>query len=622
MEHHSKSAKSETSLPQWRFVPIPDNVVSQDVTQRDQFSSENTGLYESLVREATQNSTDQPDAADTPVHLVFNFSDCSGEQANQWRHLTESLKPHCEACDMDVSDWSAETVRVLAIEDFNTTGLTGSPNSYDGGNFEGFWRRHGGSNKGAGKGGSHGLGKLVFSASSNVGAIFGLTIREDKQALLLGQAVLNSHTTGDGRRYPPHGFWTVTPETGTDIQEATANSDIISEVSKLCGFKRDTQKGLSIAVPFLHESVTADRITEALLTNYFFQIIAGTLTVDINGKRIDKDNFFQRVEEQSSLKESDRERLSFVKRLIAVREKTPEFQPIPTLGRSRLSETFFHEAQIEDMRKIFKSGGIVSVRMPVPVIDRTGAEEVSYVDIYLTEKASNSPQWALYVRGSLVISEETRHSFRAPAYGAVIASDERVAALLRDSENPAHTRWMSNSEKLNKKWKFGPDTVKNVKLAPSALHEILTRDQAEDLPDLLINFMSLPETGAKKRSKKRTPAKPKEPIVKRKRLMIESPVDGGFRLSPGPGAPDYDYPKNISVHVAYDILSGDPIKTYSPLDFDLKHKSKFICKGNDVSVTSRNENKLVLELQSPDFKFELTGFDNRRDLIVKPKAIS
>ena len=115
MEHHSKSAKSETSLPQWRFVPIPDNVVSQDVTQRDQFSSENTGLYESLVREATQNSTDQPDAADTPVHLVFNFSDCSGEQANQWRHLTESLKSHCEACDMDVSDWSAETVRVLAI---------------------------------------------------------------------------------------------------------------------------------------------------------------------------------------------------------------------------------------------------------------------------------------------------------------------------------------------------------------------------------------------------------------------------------------------------------------------------------------------------------------------------
>ena len=95
--------------------------------------------------------------------------------------------------------------------------------------------------------------------------------------------MLNSHTTGDGRRYPPHGFWTVTPETGTDIQEATANSDIISEVSKLCGFKRDTQKGLSIAVPFLHESVTADRITEALLTNYFFQIIAGTLTVDING---------------------------------------------------------------------------------------------------------------------------------------------------------------------------------------------------------------------------------------------------------------------------------------------------------------------------------------------------
>ena len=222
----------------------------------------------------------------------------------------------------------------------------------------------------------------------------------------------------------------------------------------------------------------------------------------------------------------------------------------------------------------------------------------------------------------MVISEETRSSFRAPAYGAVIASDDRVAALLRDSENPAHTRWMTTSEKLTKNWKHGSTTVKNIKLAPGALHEILTRDQAEDLPDLLINFMSLPETGAKKRSKKRTPVKPKEPIVKRKRLMVETALDGGFRLKPGPGAPDYDYPKNVSVHVAYDILSGDPIKSYNPLDFDLKNKNKFVCKGNDVSVESRNENKLILELQSPDFKFELTGFDNRRDIIVKPKAIS
>ena len=621
MDHLSKLVESENLHPQWRFVPIADNVVSQDVTERDRFNSENTRLYETLVREATQNSTDQPDGSGKPVHLVFNFSECSGEQADKWRSLTESLKPHCEASDMDLSDWSGESIRVLSVEDFNTTGLTGSPDSYDGGNFEGFWRRHGGSNKGAGKGGSHGLGKIVFSASSNLGAIFGLTIREDKKALLLGQAVLNSHTIKGGRRYP-HGFWTVTDETGTEIQKATDDPDLISDISKLCGFERKTQKGLSIAVPFLHESVTADRITEALLTNYFFQILAGTLIVDVNGKRIDKENFFQCVEEQSSLKESDQERLSFVKRLIAVRKNKPEFEPLPTLGRSRLSETFFEESQIEDMRKIFKSGGIVSLRMPVPVTDREGNEEVSFVDIYLTEKSSNSPQWALYVRGSLVISEESRNSFRAPAYGAVIASDDRVAALLRDSENPAHTRWMTTSEKLTKKWKHGSSTVKNIKLAPGALHEVLTRDQVEDLPDLLINFMSLPETGAKKRSKKRTPAKPKEPIVKRKRLMIESPVDGGFRLTPGPGAPDYEYPKNISVRVAYDILSGDPIKTYNTLDFDLKYKKKFICKGNDVSVTSRNENKLILELQSADFKFEITGFDNRRDIIVKPKAIS
>lgn len=623
MEYLSKLAGIEAPIPKWRFAPIPDNMVSPEVTQRDQFSSENKGLCESLVREATQNSTDQPDpGTDNPVHLVFNFSECSGEQAAHWRELTRDLKSHCLACNMDISDFEKQSVRILAVEDFNTTGLIGSPDSHDDGNFAGFWRKHGGSNKDKGKGGSHGLGKLVFSAASNIGAIYGLTIRGDGKAYMLGQAVLNNHQDESLGRLPAHGFWTATPETDGEIQAATENKDIIIPISELAGFKRESQKGLSIAIPFLHESVTPERIMEALLTNYFFPILDGTLIVDINGKRIDSDNFFERVEEQASLKDADKERLAFVKRLISVLklEEKPEFQPFPTLGTSRLSDIFFDETQIEEMRNRFNDGDIVSVRVPVPVTYKDGSTETSHFDIYLTEKAHNAPPWALYVRGSLVISEESKMSFRVPAYGAVIASDERVAALLRDSENPAHTRWLGNSEKLSRNWKHGSATVLNVKLAPTALYEILTKDQVEDLPDLLVNFMSLPETGAKKRTKKRTKTKPIKPIVKRKRLLIEAQVDGGFRLSPGDGAEEYDYPKTINVYVAYDILSGDPIKNYNSLDFDLSAKNTFSAIGMGVTVTSRKDNKLVLELQSHDFKFEMTGFDSRRDLIVKSKA--
>jgi len=271
---------------------------------------------------------------------------------------------------------------------------------------------------------------------------------------------------------------------------------------------------------------------------------------------------------------------------------------------------------------VFKSQGIVSVRMPVPVTDSEGIQSDGYVDLYITEKPQDASPWALYVRDSLVISEETKTSFKVPAYGAVIASDKRVAALLRDAENPAHTKWVSHSEKLTRNWKNGSRTVLNVKLAPAALYNVLTKDQVEDLPDLLINFLSLPEVGKNKRSKKRTRSKPDKPIPKRKRFMNEAAIEGGFRLSPGPGAQDYEYPRVVTVEVAYDILSGDPIKNYNKLDFDLAKKTKYPGAGKNVNMISRSENKIVLEFENEDFKFELSGFDTRRDLIVKPKAAS
>lgn len=622
MSHPLKS-ENDGLVPQWRFVPIPDNVVSPEVTQRDQFSSENTGLYESLVREATQNSTDQLALDEKSVHLSFSFSTFEGEKAGAWRDLTRDLRPHCLACKMDISDFDRDPVRVLAVEDFNTTGLTGATDKHDGGNFAGFWRKHGGSNKGEGKGGSHGLGKLVFSAASNIGAIYGLTVRKDGVPLLMGQAVLNNHQISDtSKRLPAHGFWTETLETGQEIQAPTSDSEIISKITKLAGFKRRSERGLSIAVPFLHESVTAERITEALLTNYSFQIIAGTLTVDVNGDRIDKNNFFEKVENHPTLKEADQARLQFVERLIEVRANNPQFSTSTPPGRSRLQSVFFSDETLEGMRDVFNSGGIVGVRMPVPVMDNNGKLDDSYVDLYLAQKAQSAPPWALYVRESLVISEETRSSFREPAYGAVIASDPKIAALLRDSENPAHTRWLSNSEKLVRGWKNGPATVQNVKLAPKALFQILTSDQVEDLPDLLINFLSLPEVGRKKRSKKRTPPKPPKPIPKRKRFLNEVAIAGGFRLSPGLGAPDYEYPRTVIVEVAYDILAGDPIKNYNVLDFNLAQNRKFPLETKNIKMLSRDKNRLTLEFETEDFKLELKGFDARRDLIVKYKVKS
>ena len=98
-------------------------------------------------------------------------------------------------------------MRLLIIEDFGTTGLKGAVDVKDNGQFCGFWRRFGRSNKKQAQGGRWGLGKLVFPSASQVRTVVGLTRRaDDASSWLMGQAILRNHQIG-GIEKDSVGFW-------------------------------------------------------------------------------------------------------------------------------------------------------------------------------------------------------------------------------------------------------------------------------------------------------------------------------------------------------------------------------------------------------------------------------
>src|SRR5258708_10974469 len=110
---------------------------------------------------------------------------------------------------MDDAVLDQPTVRLLLVEDFNTRGLTGDPAALDNDNFHNFWRRHGRSGKGGKSAGRWGLGKLVFSTSSQIRSFFGFTVRTgDPSPLLMGHAAL-SNPGLNYRRHPAHVSWFV-----------------------------------------------------------------------------------------------------------------------------------------------------------------------------------------------------------------------------------------------------------------------------------------------------------------------------------------------------------------------------------------------------------------------------
>ncbi|MBL0125763.1 MAG: hypothetical protein IPP88_24925 [Betaproteobacteria bacterium] len=100
--------------------------VEQEVTQRDQFNTDEVTLVATIVREPHQNSLDakQPGSAE-PVRTRFRFHDAKDSDARYFLDLFSELRPHLGASDVDLDGVDFRKPRILVIEDFGTTGLSG-----------------------------------------------------------------------------------------------------------------------------------------------------------------------------------------------------------------------------------------------------------------------------------------------------------------------------------------------------------------------------------------------------------------------------------------------------------------------------------------------------------------
>lgn len=256
--------------------------VEQEITQRDQFNTDEVNLVATLVRESHQNSVDaRAKGNDGPVRTAIRVVHPDEASRPYFERLFKDLRPHLEASQIDTTGIDFGAPRLLIVEDFGTTGLIGDfTEKADHGPFNNFWRRIGRSEKGGGKGGRWGLGKLVFSSASQIHTFFGLTVREGElsKQWLMGQAVLSTRQLG-GAEYAPHVFF-AQPGTG-GLQLPTSNHTDISAFEHATGISREGRPGLSIAIPFVRDEITLEKLVPDVLRNYFFPILTDRLAVQV-----------------------------------------------------------------------------------------------------------------------------------------------------------------------------------------------------------------------------------------------------------------------------------------------------------------------------------------------------
>ena len=99
--------------------------------------------------------------------------------------------------------------------------------------------------------------------------------------------------------------------------------------------------------------------------------------------------------------------------------------------------------------------------------------------------------------------------------------------------------------------------------------------------------------------------------------MRVASVDSGFKIVPGEGAADANYPIFCTAEIAYDVATGNPFKRWEPFDFELGKSKGIPVTGKNAKPVSMSGNVLKVLVEDPDFLVQVEGFDSARDVIVK-----
>ncbi|MFQ3246617.1 MAG: hypothetical protein ACI9SP_003270 [Arenicella sp.] len=609
----------------WHFSPQLADQVETEITQRDQFDNDEVNLAETIVREAVQNSLDA--AIDDPlrVKVTFNWVNrLSGLDPVFFKELFADQLAHAKAADIDLDALDFENPEALVIEDYGTSGLTGSISKKDSDHFSDFWRRHGKSHKTGKSRGRWGLGKLVYSTTSRIGVFFGLTVRRDlKGSLLMGQTVLNLRSVDDVQ-YPPHAFYSDL-ENEDDIYKKIPvpikSRDFVDSFVRNFSLKRGDKSGLSIVIPFPNKTFNLKHMIAIAIGNYFYPLITGQLILQFNDIEINRENVREKAKKYASDRFSEIDVLfDFIEEVYqAEQEQLLQLKP-SWMDDRFLDEKDFDADTLNKIRQQFSSGELVGLSLPVKIKLKDGSNKDSFFSVYIKRPEDLKRGLDLYVRGGLTLPGEAKFRDRR-ALGAMIAEDEPICSFLGDAENAAHTQWTTNTEKLSRNYRNSQPIVTVIKKSVIQLYDLLAEVTEEKDEDALQDFFWFDEPEEQKRRKRRNKPKPPKlipPIKPNRPNFNVFQVDGGFTISNAAGLTEDKLPKELIVEVAYEVIKGNAFKKYSPHDFKVgKNGNINLAASGDVKIVSARENKWFFEINEIPFKLTSAGFDKSRDVKIK-----
>ena len=641
--------EKNAAQPTWHYKQLQQGDTIRDPIQGEFFATEAIeNSADALIREGIQNSLDARRSTNaTPwgkevlrVRIRISGREKAASPGvaekflgGNWDHL------QIPGNGLQNPPDRSQPCAFLTFEDFGTTGLNGDhlqwkkiPGKEN--RFFNFFRAEGHSDKSETDRGRWGVGKTVFPRASRISSFWAITKREsDGVKLLMGRTILKSHELADGLAFVPDGYFGVKADTSL-IVSPVSDPEAIKQFCDTFHLERGDEFGLSIVVPFYDEDeITIETILHSVVIGYFFPILSGELIVEIVGP----DDATTTLDHSNLAEVASRfERSRPLMPVIQLSDWAKSLQDSdrflldrPPANRApRWGSELFPANGIEFLRSRFKAGERMAVRVPVPVREKKKEPQWSYFDVYLANDGSDKRGRPIYVRDGITISDvrgKTTHGIAS----LVLVTDRPLATLLGDSENPAHTQWQKDCSHYRHKYEAGVANIEFVANSVAEILRLITESDVDEDPTVLIDLFSLPlpkkedSTKAKKKKARKDEDpdttnvdKPDPPQAKPKGFRVVK-SKGGFSITNGD--PDASQPDQLLVEVAYDDRTRNPLKSWYRTDFDLAKLS--IKPQKDLQenshVVQSGGNQLVIKILKPEFRINVTGFDERRNLYVR-----
>lgn len=622
-------------MENWHFLTKRAGDTARNPVTGEYFDEESIELpAQALVREAIQNSLDAH-SSNEPVRMRFYVSgQAQPLAANRAKYWFNDAWPHIKSPDSGLRSGQVPAqpgdCAFIVVEDFGTRGLEGDPaasdlviGATDRNHFYAFFRSEGVSENAGGRG-KWGVGKTVYPRSSNINTCFGFTIRNnDSKHLLMGRTILRYHHI-EGVGFVPDGYWGLNDD---GFVSPVADSATHDRFLKDFRISRSSESGLSVVVPYADPEVTTAAIFEAVVREYFYPIIAGRLSVGIEGpghndslRTIDRNNLLAAIGSRENDLSSD---------LSAVIKLATWAHALPESGRTTLAPrteeqapdwtgTALPDLEAELIAARFQRGEKLAFRIPLKVPLAGGDWATSYFDIYIQQDLQGKGYPPVFIREGIIISKALERRVRGhKLLTLVIIEHKPLATLLADAETPAHTQWSHQTQNFRGRYQYGAAFIKFVRDAPRQLAELLSasRQQRDNLT--LSEFFPRPpiQDGLDEPTKRRpnTLTVPRPP-AQLQPVTVER-LAGGFCVRRGDTS--VPLPDRVSIAVAYDRSRGNALAKYDPADFDLAMLSRNLTGVREILCEN---NQMVVELTEEDFEIVVSGFDANRDIFVQVTA--